>query len=110
MAPRVFEDGRQRRDFVHVTDVARANVLALTAPEPLTGAFNVCSGTAHTVGDLALAMSRTLDGPEPIVTGEWRIGDVRHVVAAPDAARRALGFAAAISFEDGVAALYGGRF
>ena len=104
--PRVFEDGAQRRDFVHVDDVARANVLALTSPEPVAGAFNICSGEARTVGDLAHAMVRALDGPAPVVTGEWRIGDVRHVVAAPDAARRALGFSASVPFEAGVQDLY----
>lgn len=103
--PRVFEDGHQLRDFVHVTDVARANVLALTAPEPVVGALNICSGERRTVGDLAAALSRALGGPEPVVTGGWRIGDVRHVVAAPDEARRTLGFVAATPFEDGVAGL-----
>jgi dTDP-L-rhamnose 4-epimerase len=105
-APRVFEDGGQRRDFVHVTDVAHANVLALTAPEPSTGAFNICSGQPRTVGDLARTLSHTLGGPPPIVTGEWRTGDVRHVVASPDAARTTLGFRAGVSFEEGIAALY----
>jgi len=104
-APRVFEDGGQRRDFVHVTDVARANVLALTAPDPVPGPFNVCSGEPHTVGDLAAAMSRALDGPAPVVTGEWRAGDVRHVVAAPAKAAAELGFRATVPFEDGIARL-----
>ena len=61
-APRVFEDGGQRRDFVHVRDVARANVLALTAPEPVPGAFNVASGTPRTVLDMAQALARAFDG------------------------------------------------
>ena len=69
----VFEDGGQRRDFVHVRDVARANVLALTAPEPVPGAFNVASGTPRTVLDMAQALARAFDGaPEPQVTGQWR--------------------------------------
>src|SRR5207302_590721 len=55
-APRVFEDGGQLRDFVHVRDVARANVLALTGEEPHPGPFNVCSGTPRTVGELAQAL------------------------------------------------------
>ena len=61
-APRVLEDGRQRRDFVHVTDVARANVLALTSPRPGFEAVNVCSGTPHTIGDLAFALADACDG------------------------------------------------
>jgi dTDP-L-rhamnose 4-epimerase len=104
-APRVFEDGGQRRDFVHVTDVARANVLALTTPEPAVGAFNVCSGVVHTIGDLASVLAEQLGGPSPVVTGQWRHGDVRHVVASPDKARRVLGFLASIGFEAGVADL-----
>jgi dTDP-L-rhamnose 4-epimerase len=104
-APKVFEDGGQRRDFVHVTDVARANVLALTAPEPVVGACNVCSGTPRTVGELAEAIARSLGGPAPVVTGQWRLGDVRHVVASPELARTALGFTAQVGFEDGIAAL-----
>jgi dTDP-L-rhamnose 4-epimerase len=104
-APRVFEDGGQRRDFVHVADVARANLLALTRPEPPIGAFNVCSGVAHTVGDLAAVLADQLGGPSPVVTGQWRHGDVRHVVASPEKARHVLGFTASIGFEAGVADL-----
>jgi dTDP-L-rhamnose 4-epimerase len=105
-APRVFEDGGQRRDFVHVTDVAHANVLALTAADPVPGAFNVCSGEPHTVGDLARTLSEVLGGPGPVITGEWRMGDVRHVVASPEAATRTLGFRASVRFDEGLAALY----
>jgi dTDP-L-rhamnose 4-epimerase len=105
-APRVFEDGGQRRDFVHVTDVAHANVLALTTAEPVPGAFNVCSGEPRTVGELAETLSEALGGPPPIVTGEWRIGDVRHIVASPEAARTRLGFDASVRFADGITALY----
>ncbi|HEX2085848.1 MAG TPA: NAD-dependent epimerase/dehydratase family protein [Solirubrobacteraceae bacterium] len=101
--PRVFEDGGQLRDFVHVRDVAHANVLALTAPEPVPGAFNVCSGTPRTVGDLARELARAAGGPGPVVTGEFRLGDVRHVFACAERARDALGFEAAISFEEGIA-------
>jgi dTDP-L-rhamnose 4-epimerase len=102
-APRVFEDGGQRRDFVHVHDVARANALALAAGTAgaLT-AVNVASGTAHTVGDLARALAGACGGPEPVVTGQFRLGDVRHVVASPERAREMLGFTAQTAFEDGV--------
>jgi dTDP-L-rhamnose 4-epimerase len=107
-APRVFEDGRQRRDFVHVTDVARANVLALTAPDAVTGAFNVCSGSPRTISELAAALHLAAAGDErtePRVTGEFRLGDVRHVFADPARARSELGFAAEVPFSDGIAAL-----
>ncbi|MBE2315238.1 NAD-dependent epimerase/dehydratase family protein [Solirubrobacter sp. CPCC 204708] len=99
-APRVFEDGGQKRDFVHVRDVARANVLALE--HAVAGAFNVCSGTPRTVGDMAAALARATDGPEPVVTGQWRGGDVRHVFASAEKARAELGFEAQEDFEAGM--------
>ncbi len=99
--PRVFEDGGQRRDFVHVRDVARANLLALSGDVP--GAFNIASGTPHTVLDMARALARAIGGPEPVVTGEWRAGDVRHVFASADAAASQLGFEAVEDFDAGMA-------
>ena len=102
-APQVYEDGGMRRDFVHVRDVARANVLALTSPEPLPGAFNVASGTPRTVLDMADALARAFDGaPAPEVTGRWRGGDVRHVVASAQLAAERLGFRASEDFEAGM--------
>jgi dTDP-L-rhamnose 4-epimerase len=102
-APRVVEDGGQRRDFVHVADVARANLLALTAPEPVQGALNVASGQPHTVGELAAALAVALDGPAPLIVGGWRPGDVRHVFASPALAAGRLGFRARVGFTEGMA-------
>ena len=96
-APRVFEDGGQLRDFVHVRDVARANLLAFES-EP--GTYNVASGTPRTVLDMARSLTRAFDGPDPVVTGEWRAGDVRHVFASTDKA--GLGFRAAEDFDAGM--------
>ena len=103
-APRVLEDGRQRRDFVHVRDVARANVLALTADPPVDGALNIASGAPRTVLDLAhaLATATGAGSPSPEVVGGYRIGDVRHVFADTDRARARLGFTASVPFDDGV--------
>ncbi len=103
-APQVFEDGGQRRDFVHVRDVAHANVLALTAPGPAPGAFNVASGEPRTVGEMAAALVEAVPGEatSPVVTGEYRLGDVRHVVASPARAAQVLGFRAAIGFAEGM--------
>ncbi|WP_249011516.1 NAD(P)-dependent oxidoreductase [Conexibacter sp. DBS9H8] len=103
-APRVFEDGRQLRDFIHVRDVARANRIALTAPEPVPGPFNVATGDPHSVLELAQALAATRpDGPRPEVTGEFRLGDVRHVFASADRARTRLGFSAEVSLAEGMA-------
>jgi dTDP-L-rhamnose 4-epimerase len=101
-APVVFEDGGQRRDFVHVRDVARANVLALESVE-VSGAFNVASGEPHTVGEMAVALAKAYGGPDPVVTGGYRLGDVRHIVASPVRAGDELGFQAEVSFEEGMA-------
>jgi dTDP-L-rhamnose 4-epimerase len=105
VAPRVFEDGRQRRDFVHVADVAAANLLAIGGSGPAGGlsAFNVASGHPHTVGEMAGALAGEFGGGlVPDVTGEFRLGDVRHIVASPAAAEQELGFRAQVSFADGV--------
>jgi dTDP-L-rhamnose 4-epimerase len=101
---RVFEDGGQTRDFVHVRDVARANVLALTAGVP-SGAYNVASGTPHTVLDMAAALTDAFGAgaPRPEVVGGWRPGDVRHIVASPRRAAEHLGFTAEIGFDEGMA-------
>lgn len=106
VAPRVFEDGGQMRDFVHVDDVARANVAALLLAEPYDGALNVASGEPHTVLDMAEALSDAAgpDAPRPEVVGGYRLGDVRHVVASPERLHRALGVRALVPFADGIAA------
>jgi dTDP-L-rhamnose 4-epimerase len=105
--PRVFEDGGQRRDFVHVSDVARANLAGLAATGGAAGpgltAYNVCSGHPTTVGELARTVAAAVGGPEPVVTGEFRSGDVRHVVADPERAARELGFVARVGPAEGFA-------
>ena len=92
----VFEDGGQLRDFVHVTDVARANVAALTAADPGSGAYNVASGERHSVLEMAqaIAAGHPGRGPAPAVVPRYRLGDVRHVFGATDRARQELGFVA----------------
>ncbi|MDQ6839212.1 MAG: NAD-dependent epimerase/dehydratase family protein [Actinomycetota bacterium] len=112
-APQVHEDGRQMRDFVHVRDVARANVTALFAPDVASGAYNIASGEPHSVGDMAVAISSavaasaTSEPLAPEITGQWRVGDVRHIVASADKADRGLGFQAEIRFEEGMNELAG---
>jgi dTDP-L-rhamnose 4-epimerase len=102
--PAVFEDGRQQRDFVHVTDVAQANNAALQGTDNASGlrAYNIASGTPHTVGEMATALSTAMAGPPPVVTGAFRAGDVRHIVASPDRAARELRFSAQVPFDVGI--------
>ena len=104
-APRVFEDGAQMRDFVHVDDVARANLAALdaTAGQPVASlsAYNVCSGQPVSIREVAEVLGRE-SGIAPVVTGQYRIGDVRHVVASPARATAELGFTASVSPQQGL--------
>jgi dTDP-L-rhamnose 4-epimerase len=100
--PRVFEDGRQRRDFVHVTDVARAFLSGLDAETVGHQAFNIGSGAVTTIGEMAMALSGARDGPDPVVTGEFRLGDVRHITASRDLARERLSWTATIPLSEGV--------
>ena len=103
-APRVFEDGRQRRDFVHSRDVAAANLAAIDWTGGAEGhrAFNVGSGVVHTIGEIAQQLSEHSGGPAPVVTGEYRLGDVRHITASSDRLKLELGWAPQISFEAGM--------
>ncbi|MBT2502820.1 NAD(P)-dependent oxidoreductase [Curtobacterium sp. ISL-83] len=104
-SPRVYEDGRQRRDFVHVDDVAGANLAAIRATESLPAdsfrAYNVGSGVVHTIGEMAAAIAGP-DGPQPVVTGEYRLGDVRHVTASSDRIAAELGWRAEVNFARGM--------
>ncbi|MGI8627733.1 MAG: NAD-dependent epimerase/dehydratase family protein [Geodermatophilaceae bacterium] len=107
--PAVFEDGGQTRDFVHVADIARANLAAIenidaVVEESGFRAYNVCSGQPTTIGEMARILAGATSGLEPVVTGEYRAADVRHVVASPERARQELGFTARIGPEEGIAA------
>jgi len=117
-APKVFEDGGQRRDFVHVTDVAAAVAAAVDAalkrpgavlPVGEVSAFNVGSGTPHTVGELATELATELAGPQPVVTGAYRLGDVRHITASSRKIGDQLGWRAGVSFSTGIAAFAADR-
>jgi dTDP-L-rhamnose 4-epimerase len=110
--PQVYEDGGQTRDFVHVRDVARANLAALAANWMSRGearAYNIASGQPRTVSDLARSVCAAGGSgvPAPVVTGAWRAGDVRHIVASPLRAAEELGFRAEVSFEAGMAEFVG---
>lgn len=104
--PRVFEDGRQRRNFIHVSDVAAAVLAAVEAPLPakLTP-LNIGTPWVTTVGEVAAELSRMLGGPPPIVTGDYRLGDVRHITADCSAAERVLRWRARIDLRTGLANL-----
>lgn len=103
-APTVFEDGRQRRDFVHVQDVARAFALALAGTSSGT-ALNIGSGRSYSILEVAGLAAHALGRPDivPEVTQRFRAGDIRHCFADIAAARRVLGFRPTLTLEDSLA-------
>ncbi|WP_407549217.1 NAD-dependent epimerase/dehydratase family protein [Streptomyces sp. Pv4-95] len=105
-APVVYEDGGQRRDFVHVRDIAAANAVALEAAADREAgtltAYNAGSGVPHTVGEMARALAEACGGPEPVVTGEYRLGDVRHITASSRRIADELGWRARVDFASGM--------
>ncbi|MGD1171932.1 NAD-dependent epimerase/dehydratase family protein [Mycobacterium seoulense] len=101
--PRVFEDGGQMRDFVHVDDVAAANLAAVTSAVDGFTAVNVCSGRPVSILQVAGALCGARGGSlSPVITGQYRSGDVRHIVADPSRAADVLGFRAAIDPAEGL--------
>ena len=107
-APRVFEDGGQLRDLVHVSDVVRATVAAMEAPHAAGQAVNVATGSRVRVLDLARSVASALGSElEPEVTGEYRAGDIRHCFADTSRARNLLGFEARVGLAEGLPELAG---
>ena len=105
--PMVFEDGQQQRDFVHVSDVARAFLLALDHPDADGEVFNIGSGECRTVEDVARLQSRSMDRAElrPDITLKARVGDVRHNIPDLTKARTVLGYEPQQDFASGLAEL-----
>jgi dTDP-L-rhamnose 4-epimerase len=105
--PLIFEDGEQRRDFVHVRDVARAFADALTLPAASGGTFNIGSGQDRSVKQVAVELAAALGEREiqPEVVGKARTGDIRHCFCDTTLARDALGFEAREDFQQGLAEL-----
>jgi dTDP-L-rhamnose 4-epimerase len=90
------------RDFVHVDDVAAANVAAVGADPKGFVAANVCSGRPISILEVATELCEVRGDVAPLVTGQYRSGDVRHIVADPARAAEVLGFRAAVDPRDGL--------
>jgi dTDP-L-rhamnose 4-epimerase len=105
--PLVFEDGEQRRDFVHVGDVARAFADALEHPRAPGEVFNIGSGVERSINDVARSIARSLgrNDVEPEITGKARVGDIRHCFCDGSKAAAVLGFRATMPFDQGLAEL-----
>ena len=101
--PLIYEDGLETRDFVHVSDVVSACILAMTSKQVDYEVVNVGSGTALSVLDMARIMVREMGGDrEPEVIGKYRVGDIRHCHADLTKARRVLGYEPKVSFDEGI--------
>ncbi|MGA1875678.1 MAG: SDR family NAD(P)-dependent oxidoreductase [bacterium] len=102
--PLIFEDGNQQRDFVSVYDVARAGRCALEIAEADGCVFNIGSGRQYTIKEIAGQMIKALgvDHIRPVITGKYRVGDIRHCFADVSAARKILGYEPRISLEEGL--------
>jgi dTDP-L-rhamnose 4-epimerase len=107
--PLVFEDGEQRRDFVHVRDVARACLQALETERGIGHVFNIGSGESRTILSVAADLADVMGRPEvtPHVTGKYRSGDIRHCFADIRRSQAELGFAPWVNFKDGLDELAG---
>ncbi|HEX3817396.1 MAG TPA: SDR family NAD(P)-dependent oxidoreductase [Chthoniobacterales bacterium] len=102
--PLINEDGRQRRDFVSVHDIARACRLAMETPAAAGEVFNVGSGRSHSILEIAQEMAQVLDQEElePKITGKYRVGDIRNCFADISKARHLLGYEPQVTLEDGL--------
>lgn len=105
--PVIFEDGRQRRDFVSVHDVARACRSALEVPDAAGRAINIGSGNSYSILEIAQRMAKVMgkEHIEPEISGRYRVGDIRHCFADIRLARRLLGYEPRVSLEDGLTEL-----
>jgi dTDP-L-rhamnose 4-epimerase len=106
-APSIYEDGAQLRDFVHATDVARANVQALERSEADYHAINIGSGQPITILDVAKTLLRQMGATdrEPDILGEFRPGDTRHCIPDLSRARQLLNYEPRLTFDQGAAEL-----
>lgn len=99
----IFEDGAETRDFVHVDDVVTAIRAALFAPPDVSGTYNVGSGVATSIAEVARQLNAAFGGQSVIsVTGQFRVGDIRHNVADLSRLRETFGITPQVSLEEGL--------
>lgn len=104
--PLVYEDGNQKRDFINVRDIASACILAGEKHEADGEVFNIGSGHAYTIAEIAERLARVMHKDmKPVITGNYRAGDIRHCYADISKARKLLGFTPEVSLDDGLAEL-----
>jgi dTDP-L-rhamnose 4-epimerase len=103
-SPMIFEDGKQKRDFVHVKDVAVACRLAAEKPAADFKSFNIGSGNNYTILEIAQSLIKIMGKKDivPEITGQYRVGDIRHCFANISYAKKILGYQPQVSLEDGL--------
>lgn len=102
-SPLIFEDGKQKRDFIHVKDVARACRLAMETPEAEGEVFNIGSGNQYTITHIANKLAKVMNKDiTPEITGKYRVGDIRHCFADTSKTKEILNFEPEVNFEDGL--------
>ena len=108
-APYVFEDGNQMRDFVHISDVIQGLMLAMSHDSANFNIFNIGSGTSISINAVSQILSKKITGEniKPVVTNQYRAGDIRHCYGDISKARKQLNFIPKVRFEDGVDELVG---
>jgi dTDP-L-rhamnose 4-epimerase len=105
--PLIFEDGRQRRDFVSVHDVAHACALAIERDGADGRCLNIGSGESVSIGEIAERLGGILDKPDcrPVLTGKYRVGDIRHCFADISLANELLGYSPEVALDEGMTEL-----
>lgn len=100
--PLIFEDGKQTRDFVHVSDVVKASLLAMDSSHTNI-TCNIGTGKSTTIYDLANNLLKILSSNLcPLITYDFRMGDIRHSLADIDKAKKILNYAPSMTFEKGL--------
>lgn len=101
--PLIFEDGKQKRDFIHVKDVARACRLAMETPEAAGEVFNIGSGNQYTITHIANKLAGVMNKDiAPEITGKYRVGDIRHCFSNTEKTKKILAFEPEVEFEEGL--------
>jgi dTDP-L-rhamnose 4-epimerase len=103
-SPMIFEDGKQKRDFIHVKDVARACRLAMESSKADGEVFNIGSGNQYSIQFIADKLAEVMgkEGIKAEITGKYRVGDIRHCFADTTKTKNVLGFEPEVKFEEGL--------
>lgn len=101
--PIIFEDGNQSRDFVHVSDICQALILAMEKKAANGETFNVGTGTAVTIGEVAEIITEKINSNlKPIYNQNYRIGDIRHCIADISKIKTKLGYSPTLNLKEGI--------